>query len=566
MPNYSSKLFQGVAKKNVKKSFQDLSYEWKHDFKPGYLIPFLKVPTLPGDEFTVDCEFFFKFEPLYFPMIHRMKFEADLYYIPNRIMWPETPGDFQTGWTNWIMIRDEFGHPTHDVNMQLISASGNDSVMGYFGLPYLWDDQGTAVGRTVLHTGLNAFPAMAYLMIWDQYYRNPHLEETRSFPLVSGDNSTEFHTAYGFLTASDVRMTVFPAKWDMDYFTAGLSRPQAGDAVQIPVVKTFEEMNGVTPNAVFRSAVDGDPAPTGNIATDASGFPIIQGGEQQYYDPANTAGDVRQLTFAQILQGFRESLLKIGQRYQDYIRGIFDEDPTPMDINVPVLFGTYKGTVDVSEVLMQADTTGEVALRLGDYAGNASLYSKGTSHRIKVNEHGLLIGIMSLRPTTSYGQGVNRYWRYSTPYDYPMDVFCGMGDQEVLNEELYFDNLTAQMDAHNATTFNYIPRYSEARTMVNQYGTNLASEIGLGLSTHLGRWFNPETMIDAAYNSAMNFGEKFLSTYESNDAGGVRLSDVFRILTLTNGGVSGMPVIGYVYNRIEALRPLPMYSTPGEVI
>lgn len=569
MPNYTSKLFEGVQKKNVKKSFQDLSHEWNHDIQPGYLTPFLMVPTLPGDEFTkVKCEFFFKFDPLYYPIIHRMKLEADLYYVPNRIMWPEVPGDFSTGWTNWIMLRDEFSHPTIDVNMADLESggNGNNSVMGYFGIPYLWNGGGSELDRTVVITGLNAFPAMAYILIWDQYYRNPSLEETRGFPLVAGDNTAAMIDAYGFLTPTDVRLNCLPGKWDMDYFTAGLPRPQAGEAVKIPQISAHLDPNGATNYSIIRKS-DGS-LPTGTDALSSISGNLNAGIEgESYVDNTNVAPTMREFTLAQVLQGLRESLLKIGQRYQDYIKGIFDEDPTPMDINVPVLFGTYKATVNISEVMSQASTDGELGIRLGDYGGNMALYDQdGGVHKIRTSEHGLLIGIMCLKPTTRYGQGINRYWRYSTPYDYPMDVFCGIGDQEVLHEELYFDNLTAVMADHNGKTFNYIPRYSEARTILNNYGTNLASKVGYGLSAHLGRWWDPEEMVGTPYDNAMNFNDLFISTRESNDFGGLRIVDVWRTLVLTSGKSASKVVNAYVYNQIEVMRPLPAKSVPGDLM
>lgn len=555
MPKYSSRLFQGVQKKNVQKSTVDLSHEWKHDFQIGDYTPMLKIPTLPGGEYEIETDFFFKFEPLYYPIIHRCNLDADYFFVPNRIMWPATPGNDQTGWTNWIMLKNETEHPTIDVDMEdiTVDANSNNSVMGYFGLPYLMPD---GVNRTTVHTSMNAFPAMAYILIWDQYYRNPQLEDERGFPLVAGDNTAAMIAAYGFTTPTDVRLSCLPAKWALDYFTSAIPTPQAGDAITIPI--TDENLRtGWVDDA-------GNPV-TGalNAATEPTGEPKTQIGATDVHIEATAT--MRQLRLAEVLQSFRESLIKIGQRYRDYIIGIFAEDPTPMDISVPMMIGNYKGIVEVSEVLSTGNFTSSSSTinKLADYAGNAGLYTQPDNKiRFQTKEHGLIIGIMNVMPNTGYGQGIERYWRYSTPYDYPMDIFSTVGDQEILKEEVFYTNLIADA-AKNNETFGYIPKYSEARFINNSYGTNLAFRAGV--STHLGRWWNPETTTGADYDNRVELDEYFIAAAGSVDAGNIRISDVFRVLTLQNAESVQKVITGYLYHRITARIPLPLYSTPGLV-
>lgn len=567
---FNTNLFQGVARKNVQKSLQDLSYEWKHDMNPGDLIPHLMLPVLPGDNVDIGCNYYFKFNPLYYPVIHRFAFHADLFYCPYRILWPAVVGDTETGWTNWIQLKNEVTPPQIDVNMRYYpSGVRNDSVMGYFGVPYLFYDTGAPGDYSETITGLNAFPAMAYLHIWDEYFRNTQLEEPRAFPLVAGDNTEAMTAAYGFTTPTDVRLSVLPAKWEKDYFTSMLPRPQLGDPVRIPMIDTSSLPLG---EQIVRDITTGDPIDVSSLGTDALGVLNDNvGAEKVAIDMTNSAATIRQFTLATVVQGFRETLMRIKQTYRSYIQNIFDQDPQPLEIDIPVLFGSYSGSIMVSEVMTQAtiDQTTPGA-QTGQYAGNMGMYEQGGRHRILCKEHGVILGIMSIVPNTSYGQGINRYWRYSNQYDYPMDIFCGVGDQEVLNEELYYTNFVAEA-TKNQRVLGYIPKYSEARTIPNNFGSGLspADQSGIGLSVHAGRWANPAIMDGTFYDDQMVLDEYFVNclktggTADTQPQFALRMAHLWRTLTFPTGAGSQTNVIGYVLNDIKVERALPMYSTPG---
>lgn len=565
MPNFLNKLFQGVAPKNVNKSHFDLSHEWKHDMNPGFLIPFLKIPCLPGDEFTISSEFFFKTNPLYYPAIHRFKLEADYYFIRYSVMWPETLDGELNGWKNWIMAKADVLHPTTDVEMVFqTSNADNMSVMGYFGIPYLYDGE----GRGTVITGLNAFPAMAYLHIYDQYYRNPELEDERRFYLTDGDNTSAFQDAYDYHgTGPENRLNVFPSKWDRDYLTACLPTPQAGDPVQIPMTTGYGEQGQYANFPTRWKRLDTGATPSeGPLEIDTDGDTQTDVPQPVGLDIQTGAATVAELRFAEILQQFRERLIKIGRRYRDYIKGMHDEDVNPLELELPIMIGNYRGAVQISEVLTQAMTTvGEDNFNTGDYSGNASLYETNNQpFRFNAKDYGLIIGIMNVTPNTGYGQGINRYWRYSTPYDYPLDMFCTIGDQEVLKEEVMYNNLQADA-AKNQETFGYIERYAEARHINNIYGTNLARNAGL--SIHAGKWYDPQTTTGSNYDAAIEINKDFIDADPTGIGatlkGGTRVTDIFRTLTLSNGLPTEMTIVAYVMHRISVLRALPLYSTPS---
>lgn len=560
-PNFNTNMFQRNAKKSVKRSFKDLSHEWKHDFTLGNLIPCLAIPTLPGDDFQeIRSQFFFKFDPLYYPMIHRVQFDCDYWWVRNANMWK---AEIDNSWEKFITLSSTLEHPTVQVDMwdDFAGEANNNSVYGYCGVPYL---SNAGVGRDTVITGLNAFLGMAYLQIYDQGYRHPQLEAERAnFSLEAGDNTVNMTNAFDYYGVGGTRMRVFPAKWGKDYFTSLLPEPSQGE-VSIPLIRDYDPDGINAFPGVWKKLSDGTAEVPTFLTTDASGNTISDAGagnEQLGLDIQATAATMREFSLASMLQTFREMLMRWGNRYPDWLQKSHDVDIDPDGLSIPRLLGSYRGTVNVTETLTQANTTvGESNFFTGDYTGNASMFEKGQNITFKCPDYGILMAIFSLTPNTGYGQGIPRWLRYSDPLDYPMDIFQGVGDQEILKEELMYNNLIADA-AKNREVLGYGVRYQEAMTIPNNYGSNLAMR--LGLSMHLGKWYDPLTTTGATYDSLITLNREFL---EAGDEfpGGTRVSDVFKTLTDPQGFATEMAVVGYIYHKIGVMRPLAAFSTPGD--
>lgn len=553
--SYNKSLFQGVPKKNPNKSRFNLSHEYKAQGVPGQLIPVLTMECLPGDEWQIDSEFMFRFNPMYFPIMQKMTMRADYFYIPNRILWIYQ-GEENKGWTRWITEMEEYEHPTCTPNMNNTSLSGFPShIMAYMGIPLLFVNG----SRSATISGLNALPLSAYLKIYDEYYRIPQLEDERWFPLQPGDNSTAFTNAIN----SGTHWLCISANWEKDYFTSALPTPQIGEQVQIPSIGINDD--GTIPPMALKKVADGNQAGIGALIVDAQGD-LNNSTEKVVLD---TTATIKQLRIAETLQTYYERIIKVGQRYRDFIEGLWGNDPQPNTVDVPVLLGSKFGRVQISDVMTQADTGADgLTARTGDYRGQANLYaSDNETLSYYAAEHGWLMCILQVNANTSYGQGIERFWRRAVQTDYPLDIFSGIGDQEILKEELYYTNITADA-ALNNDTFGYIPRHSEMRFKNNifvgnlMWGSDTGTNEGLGLSQHLGRWVPPSIM-DA---SAMNDLEiqTGLVKSDSSYSWGHRITDVFRTLPMSNS--TQYPDEGtmfmHIFHSIYVNRVLPMYATP----
>lgn len=552
--SYNKSLFEGVPRKNVNKSRFDLSHEWKSQIMPGYLIPCLLLETLPQDEFMIDSEFMFRFNPLYFPVMHKMTMRADYYFIPNRILWPDQ-GALNSGWSKWIAEQNEQAHPTVDANMTWDTLNVNNLVLGYMGLPLFLPHADV----TESITGLNAFPLSAYLKIWDEYYRVTQLEAEKWFPLNAGNNTGNFDAAFDLTSPGEYN--VLRSKWEKDYFTSALPTPQIGDAIQIPLVDTDDPTNYPDQLKVMGTTTDATP---GDLESGGGGVLYVNGpGQLVGLDIQEKAGTIKQLRLAEKLQAYYERIMKVGQRYRDFIKGLWGVDPEPGYVDVPILLGSRFGRVQIADVMTQAVTTvGENEVRTGDYMGQANLYANDNDPiRYECREHGWLMCILQVNPNTSYGQGVERFWRRSVQTDYPLDIFASIGDQEILKEEVFRLGVTAQL-SKNEETFGYIPRFSEMRYKNNMHV--MALNFTTGLSQHIGRYWDIDDVQGSTYDALIEINEEFVSVGNGTN-GRMRISDVFRVLPskgLFQAATEGV-IYAHIFHTVKANRALPMFSTPS---
>lgn len=578
--SYKKSPFEQTPRKNVNLTRFDRSHEYKTAMQPGYLIPCLLQETLPMDRWRINSEFMFRFNPMYFPIMHKMTMRADYFYIPNRILWPgdpnETPGlDF--GWKRWITEQPQILPPLMDAQMAYDQDTWNNNVLGFMGIPLLRYESGDAGIRSNTILNLNAFPLSAYLAIWDEYYRVPQLETTRWFPLSSdkADNNAKFILAFAEGTPPlNQYYPCLSAKWQKDYFTSALPSPQYSDAVQIPMT----DGSPLAPSIWLDQ--NGDPYPVaGNLAVGAGG-PIGHteaGGTPVMLDIQTNSADIRDLRIAEVLQSFRERIMKIGTRYRDYFKGLWGGDPEPGVVDVPILFGSTFGRVQVSDVmstaLQGAFETGEIGP--GDYGGQANLYTNENEvHEYTCREHGFIMCIVQVNPNTSYGQGIHRLWRRDIQTDYALDMFSGIGDQEILKEEvLYNNNIVDNAAGLNQDTFGYIERFAEYKYQNDIFTMQLAWDAGL--SQHLGRvWYDPfevgspaQPPTAADYTNTIEINQEFINTMSMEPAlgmGDIRITDVWRVLT--QGPFSTWPnqalIFAHIFHSISVDRALPLFSTP----
>jgi len=149
-----------------------------------------------------------------------------------------------------------------------------------------------------------------------------------------------------------------------------------------------------------------------------------------------------------------------------------------------------------------------------------------------------------------------------------MDMFAGIGDQEILKEEVLYNAITAEV-AKNNDTFGYIPRFSEMRYKNNYTVGELQFEFGLSMQDM--RWWDRGVFNGTDYDNVIEINTEFVNvgkhdgqSASGNTGGHTRTSDIFRVLPSNQEDVTPVEasIFAHLFHTVIVERQLPVYSTP----
>lgn len=477
-----NQVFQTVAVKQPPRSAANLSHTWKSTVDFAQLIPNLILEVAPGDAIKCQTNVFMRAMALLSPVMHKVDIYQHYFYVPERLIWDDyeafhIPQRDETQET--IPIRPYMLLPTNSDSEEYKDLFRVGGLADYFGIPPFDgfgdpdnpSDPGQSLADEVSEDRkICTLPFRAYALIFNEYYRDESLMPELEIPMGSG-----LETEEDLLSLLSMRYR----SWEKDYFTSALTRPQLNEPVGFDigsgsrkVVIDPEARDQQVPN-LFRF-YNPDAQGVNNdflTRTPASGFIAVRGelGDNQrfgYIDPNGlwrVEGQSSYITVEQLrqqvrLQEYMELLNRGGNRYTEVIRNLFGVTPDDLRIGRPAYLGGGKQNLVISEVLQQSQSiSGESAL--GEGAGHA--LSLGSDNRFSAffKEHGYVIGILSIRPRSEYGQGVERHWLKRDRYEFLNPKFTQLGEQPVRNGELFL----SYSDNKNMEGFGYQPVYQEYR-------------------------------------------------------------------------------------------------------
>ena len=164
-------------------------------------------------------------------------------------------------------------------------------------------------------------------------------------------------------------------------------------------------------------------------------------------------------------------------------------------------------------------------------AGHGISVSSGNYGSYNVEEHGYIIGIMSVMPKTAYQQGIPKTYLKNDPLDYFWPSFANIGEQPVQVQELYAYTANAE------NTFGYTPYYAEYKYNPSRVAGDFRTTLDFW---HLGRIFATEPTLS----------QEFIECTPE---------DVERIFAVQDDTDN---LYCHVYNKIKAVRPMPKFGTP----
>lgn len=511
-------IFNSIQLKKPNKNFFDLTHDVKLSANMGELTPILTLECVPGDKFDLSCESIIRFAPMVAPVMHRMDVTMHYFFVPNRILWDN--------WEKFITNNGPDG-------------TGTDIVAPYFAVGHAYQTDTPYVENQVsrfldylgvpptpaggLTTNVSALPLAAYQAIYNEYYRDQNLIEPVNYKVVDGQNAN---------TSADVLRlaTLRNRAWEHDYFTASLPFAQKGAAVDIPLgqIQDNAPIYRDTTSGPTPTTLTGTPysvtVPGSNSETTSTDLFAATGGLE--VEPT-TINDLRR---AYRLQEWLEKNARGGTRYIESILSHFGVKSSDARLQRPEYITGVKTPVVISEVLNTSGTADQ--LPQGNMAGHGISVSSGRSGSYYCEEHGYIIGIMSVMPKTAYQQGIPRTFLKLDPLDYFWPSFANIGEQEVQVQELY------AYTSNRADTFGYVPRYAEYKYMPSR----VAGEFRTSLDYwHLGRIFDNEPTLSKEFVECLS-------------------SDTERIFAVE--GPAAQKLYCHVLNKIKAVRPMPKYGTP----
>lgn len=494
----------------------NLSHDVKMTGKFGDLMPVLVMECIPGDKVKLGCQSFMRLAPMDAPVMHRADQFVHYFFVPNRIIWPKQGAN--EGWEDFITNKPTGGLPFITLDAGLNPAQ--EKFLDYMGLPPF-----SQLGTTVA-TPVSALPFAAYQKIYNDYYRDQNLitEVPVAYTLTDGDNSANI----GVLCQLRKRA------WEHDYFTSALTTAQAGPEVDMPLgdITAVPTAQFTTQIPHFRDTTGG--IDTGDIVQTAGQIDITPG-DKNLYDPDGTLvvepTTITTLRRAFKLQEFLERLNRGGKRYIEMIKVFFGVSSSDKRLDRPEYITGSRAPIVISEVLNTAGATNADGPIQGNMSGHGASVLEGYGKEYFCEEHGYIIGIMSVMPKPAYAQGIPRHYLKFDNLDYYWPQFAHIGEQAIFNHELYAYQATGD-DA-----FGYIPRYAEYKYMQPRIVGDMRTVF---LNWHMARIFADLPVLD----------EDFVEM----DA-----AEVDRIFTVQT---TDDDLIIQLTNLIKARRPMPVFGSP----
>ena len=536
------------------------SSSYKTTFNVGDLVPFYVDEVLPGDTFTVDSSRVVRMQTLLTPMMDNIYLDTYYFFVPNRLTWQhwrELMGEnSQSAWIPEV----EYSVP------QVTAPEGGwqvGTIADYMGIP-----------TGVSNLSVSALPFRAYALICNEWFRDENLLDPLNIPVT--DANVVGSNGNNYITDCVKGGKPFIAAKYHDYFTGCLPAPQKGpdvtisvlDGANLPVRPLSETVpgfssggsvpSGWSPLLTSSTASAGKFNGPGYLGSSSASDPGKY--DAYFFDPSNppagaasygsypvnlwalTEGNlpvatINQLRMAFQIQKLYERDARGGTRYIEILKSHFGVTSPDARLQRPEYLGGNRIPININQVVQSSATEGS-----GTPQGNTAAYSLTTDSHSDFTksfvEHGFVIGLMVARYDHTYQQGLERFWSRKDRFDYYWPVFANIGEQAVLNKEIY-----AQGTSKDDEVFGYQEAWADYRYKPSRVTGEMRSSYPQSLDVwHLADDYAALPSLSASWIQ--------------EDA-----ATVNRVLAVDQS--NAMQLFCDIYVRNLTTRPMPLYSIPG---
>jgi len=500
--------FSKSAEVNVPRSTFKRHHGVKTTFDAGKMIPiFIENTVLPGD--TIKLKLHAKTilaTPIFAPL-DNMFLETFFFYVPYRLLW-----------TNFKKFMGEQTDPGDTIDYTIpqvtnIHTAGSESLTDYFGLP------------TQIATNLsaNAWAYRAHNLIFNEWIRDQNLQDSLTVNTGDGPDSIADYSLYNRCKQHD-------------YFTSCLPYLTKQDPVELPIGTSAPVAIATsTAGTGYLGVLD---ANTGNYVrmTYALDDRLLDDLTAQTNVPSRlyadlssaTASTVNELRTATQVQELLELNVRSGSRYTEIVHSEFGVTSPDSRLQRPEYLGGGSSLINITPIA-RTDSSPGVLGSVGETSISGHGFNKSFT------EHGVIIGYANVRADLTYSEGMDRTWSDQTKYDLYTPLLAHLGEQAVLNKEIFCDG-----SANDTDVFGYQECWSHLRYKKSMITGKFRPNDPASLEAwHLSQEFGSVPTLDATF-------------IQSNPP-------IDRIIA-----VPTQPHFIYdSYIEMEHTRPMPTYSIPG---
>lgn len=524
-------------------------------FDSGVLVPFYVDEVLPGDTFSVDTAAIIRMTTPKYPVFDDAFIDFYYFYCPNRILWDnfkQFMGEVEN--KPWMPSRS-YKVPQIDINgTDEEKLPKENSILDYMGVP-------TKIPKGF---SINALPVRAYVMIWNEFFRDENVENAATIKTDDGyQNYTDRNgTMDQILEDAYKGGRCLPVNKFHDYFTSCLPYPQRGPEVTIPMTGNapirlgnekggYQDFSGAVEMVLGTTTASNAPgslsyinftgAPGEKKKMSFTGKEKVSGavgaGGWMYADLESvTATTINDLRKAVAVQQYYEALARGGSRYREQVQALWNVEISDKTVQVPEYLGGGRYHVNINQIVQTSGQQTDTDTPIGETGAMSVTPINESSFTKSFEEHGFIIGVCCVRHNHSYQQGLERFWSRTDRLDYYVPQFANLGEQPVKKKEIMLTGMGTDEE-----TFGYQEAWADYRMKPNRVSGLMRSNA----TGSLDFWHYADN-----YENVPTLSQEWMAEGKE---------EIARTLIVQNEP----QFFGAIRVANKTIRRMPLYSVPG---